>query len=109
MVERNKALHDAYTNGDLQNYFLNTGGLCISKADAVIKSIRSLGLTEPLPQSLKDKIKNTEVWWIHGASRTGKTFQAVNRLTKDDQGNTLPYLRLTASQLNGGFMNGYEM
>ena len=65
-----------------------------------------------IDERLRRLIKNTEVYWIWGASRTGKTYSAMEHFCWEIPGNRdskhCRTLRCGAVELQGGFLNGYE-
>lgn len=67
---------------------------------------------EELTPALKQHIEHTEVWFIFGPSRTGKTYAAMNKFCYEEIGNVvsnkLRILRQAAAELQAGFLNGYE-
>lgn len=111
--EKNKLAMELYTKGDIQNMAYNTDlNIRMDQFEKWIGGCRLVNQLRPLTQVEKDRIYNTEIYWIHGKSRTGKTQAAVNFYTTEVPGDAnsrqLSYVKMCATSITKGFMNGYE-
>lgn len=77
----------------------------------VDRGIKTMLRLRPVEGEIARRIENTECIWMHGPSRTGKTWSAINVFTWEKPGDPtsrkLDYLKVSVAGTQAGFFNGY--
>lgn len=107
-------------NAEIQKHYkdrtmqqaLDAGIIPLKDLERWVDGCRLIDQITPMTKEEKARIFNTEIYWIHGKSRTGKTSAAINYFCFEEVGNPnsrpLSWVKLNAATITKGFMNGYE-
>lgn len=109
---KNRLILSAYENDEIREKLIDTGVVAVDRLPQALAGARAVMQHTRIDERLRRLIKNTEVYWIWGASRTGKTHCAMEHFCWEIPGNRSSkhcrILRCGAVELQGGFLNGYE-
>ena len=110
--ERNKLVGDCWKkNGDLQP-LVDEGIINRKEVGRYIEGCRLLDQHQPLSKYDLESIYHTEIFWVDGPSRSGKTESAKayygTLIPGDPTSRELSKCKLVATAITKGFMNGYE-
>lgn len=66
------------TTGRAYELYHDEGLYALQMIPMVDRGIKTILRNLPVTEELKARIARTESYWFHGASRTGKTWSAIN-------------------------------